>query len=691
MSTDDDLTEEDEEDDRLRRASRKKISYKEQSDHTDTDDYVEVNWDEYNAEQAEEGEAIEKVLDHRQGLKGATGEQTKIFMIDKHGDPNLSSNVNNNLDVNLRELQFLIKWKDRSYLHNTWENEDKLKEANVKGLKKIENYLKKEEDLRFWKQQATPEDIEYFDCQEEMTLQLRLIHNNVERIISHQEAKDENGRLLLEYLCKFEGLPYSECTYELEELIKVKFQFKIDEYHARQKSLKIPSRNSKALRYRPKFVQLKEQPDYIGGKDHLQLRDYQLDGLNWLAHAFSRSLSSILSDEMGLGKTIQTISFFNYLAEEHGIYGPFLIIVPLSTMAAWQKEFELWAPEINFIVYIGDVTSRNMIRQYEFCFDNTNKLKFNVLLTTYEILLKDRSFLGNFSWSVVGVDEAHRLKNDDSLLYKSLFEFNTSHRLLITGTPLQNSLRELWALLHFIMPDRFTNWEDFEVEHKDCDTKGYSKLHKQLEPFLLRRVKKDVEKSLPAKVEQILRVDMTMVQKQYYKWILTKNYNALSRGLKGSFAGFANILMELKKCCNHASLIRVTDEIAADLPQLTRLIRGSGKLVLLDKLLVRLKETGHRVLIFSQMVRMLDILSEYLTFRRFAFQRLDGSIRGELRKQALDHFNAEGSQDFCFLLSTRAGGLGINLATADTVIIFDSDFNPQNGNITLDYIRLHWT
>jgi chromodomain-helicase-DNA-binding protein 1 len=247
----------------------------------------------------------------------------------------------------------------------------------------------------------------------------------------------------------------------------------------------------------------------------------------------------------------------------------------------------------------------------------------------------------------------------------------------IVGTPLQNSLRELWALLHFIMPGKFETWEEFEAEYTDCDTKGYSKLHRRLEPYLLRRVKKDVEKSLPAKVEQILRVEMTSIQKQYYKWILTKNFRALSKGLKGSYSGFANIMMELKKCCNHASLVRPTDEISS-LPPLARLIRGGGKLVLLDKLLVRLKETGHRVLIFSQMVRMLDILSDYLTYRRFAFQRLDGSIKGELRKQALDHFNAENSQDFCFLLSTRAGGLGINLATADTVIIFDSDWNPQN-------------
>lgn len=348
-STDEDLTEEDE-DERTRRTSRKKVSYKEQSDdNTDTDELIEVDWGDYNAEQEELGETIEKVLEHRLGKKGATGSQTTFYNVNKDGDPNANCDQLSEED---KEQQFLIKWKGRSYLHNTWENENQLREEGVKGLKKIENYLKKEEDIRLWRMQATPEDIEYYDCQEEMAFQLRLIHLNVERVISHQEVKDENGKTIIEYLCKFEGLSYSDCTYETEDLIKEKFQDKIDEYYSRHKSQKIPSRNAiKNLKYRPKFIQLKQQPDYIGGKDHLQLRDYQLDGLNWLGHSFSKGNSCCLSDEMGLGKTIQTISFLNYLSEEHAIYGPFLLVVPLSTMAAWQKELSIWAPELNCKFY----------------------------------------------------------------------------------------------------------------------------------------------------------------------------------------------------------------------------------------------------------------------------------------------------------------------------------------------------
>lgn len=540
--------------------------------------------------------------------------------------------------------------------------------------------------LFYRKKKAQPEDIDYFECQEELNDQLRALHLNVERIIAHQEVKttrlDESTNETTEveitqYLCKWEALAYADCTWEDSSLITPRYQHRIEEYYQRQASQNIPTKVCKVLRTRPKFVQMKTQPDYIGGREHLELRDYQLDGLNWLAQSWCKDYSVILADEMGLGKTIQTISFLNYLFHAHQLYGPFLLVVPLSTLTAWHREFENWAPTLNVVVYVGDAISRNMIRSYEWCHAGNKRLKFNCLLTTYEILMRDKSFLAQIPWAVLGIDEAHRLKNDESFLYKCLTDFETNHRLLITGTPLQNSLRELWALLHFIMPGKFPEWSSFEAEHKDSYQKGFSRLHGQIRQFLLRRVKKDVEKSLPAKVEQILRVEMTKTQKQYYKWILTKNYKALSKGVKGSVSSFTNIIMELKKCCNHASLIRPVDELAG-LDSLQQLIRGSGKLLLLDKLLCRLKETGHRVLIFSQMVRMLDLLGEYLSLRRFSYQRLDGSIRGEMRKQALEHFNAEGSTDFCFLLSTRAGGLGINLATADTVIIFDSDWNPQN-------------
>uniref|UniRef100_A0A8C0YC90 Chromodomain helicase DNA binding protein 1 n=1 Tax=Cyprinus carpio carpio TaxID=630221 RepID=A0A8C0YC90_CYPCA len=665
-----------------RRQATVNVSYKEDEElKTDSDDLVEVCGEDVPPPEEDEFETLERVMEMRIGRKGATGGVTTVYAVEADGDPNA------NFDPNKQpgEVQYLMKWKNWSHIHNTWETEETLKQQNAKGMKKLDNFKKKEQEKKKWLKAASPEDVEYLNCQQELMDDLHSQYQLVERIIGKRTLPpivfvlvSKSAAGYPDYLCKWQGLSYFECSWEDGALIARKFQKCIDEYMSRNQCKTIPSRECKVLKQRPRFVPMKKQPHYIGA-DGLELRDYQLEGLNWMAHSWCKGNSCILADEMGLGKTIQTISFLNYLFHEHQLYGPFLLVVPLSTLTSWQREIQLWAPQINVVVYLGDIRSRNMIRTHEWMHPQTKRLKFNVLLTTYEILLKDKSFLGNVSWAFIGVDEAHRLKNDDSLLYKTMIEFKSNHRLLITGTPLQNSLKELWSLLHFIMPIKFHSWELFEEEHGKGRDSGYASLHKELEPFLLRRVKKDVEKSLPAKVEQILRVEMSAVQKQYYKWILTRNYKALSKGTKGSRSGFLNVMMELKKCCNHCYLIKSPEEEFYNRQEgLQHLIRSSGKLILLDKLLVRLKERGHRVLIFSQMVRMLDILAEYLKYRQFLFQRLDGSIKGEMRKQALDHFNAEGSEDFCFLLSTRAGGLGINLASADTVVIFDSDWNPQN-------------
>nr|XP_028561658.1 chromodomain-helicase-DNA-binding protein 2 isoform X2 [Podarcis muralis] len=655
-----------------RRRAAKNVSYKEDDDfETDSDDLIEMTG-EGTEEQQDNSETIEKVIDSRVGKKGATGASTTVYATEANGDPCADFDP----EKEEGELQYLIKWKGWSYIHSTWESEDSLQQQKVKGLKKLENFKKKEDEIKQWLAKVTPEDVEYYNCQQELASELNNQYQIVERVIAHNRKSSSTDP---EYLCKWMGLSYADCSWEDEALISKKFQHCIDSFNSRNNSKTMPTRDCKVLKQRPRFVALKKQPSYIGG-ENLELRDYQLEGLNWLAHSWCKSNSVILADEMGLGKTIQTISFLSYLFHQHQLYGPFVIVVPLSTLTSWQREFEIWAPEINVVVYIGDQMSRNAIREYEWIHAQTKRLKFNVLITTYEILLKDKTVLGSINWAFLGVDEAHRLKNDDSLLYKTLIDFKSNHRLLITGTPLQNSLKELWSLLHFIMPEKFELWEDFEDDHGKGRENGYQGLHKVLEPFLLRRVKKDVEKSLPAKVEQILRVEMSALQKQYYKWILTRNYKALSKGTRGSTSGFLNIVMELKKCCNHCYLIKAPEENERENRQelLLSLIRSSGKLILLDKLLSRLRERGNRVLIFSQMVRMLDILAEYLAIKHYPFQRLDGSIKGEIRKQALDHFNADGSEDFCFLLSTRAGGLGINLASADTVVIFDSDWNPQN-------------
>lgn len=668
------------EDDRyVRRAQalKKQVNYAEKDTDEDVDEDDVLEWEEEDTSQVEQStsaENIEKVLKFRRGYIGATGSSTTSYNVEEKGDPN------ENKTGGQLEDQFLIKWVGWSHLHNTWESESSLNAMGAKGIKKLQNYVKKMKEIENWRATADKEYVEFFECEQVMNEELFETYKIVDRIVAHQVSRDRavDGNQSNEYLVKWCGLSYADCTWEDERLLPKE---KLSEYHCRLENLRPPNKNAAVLRKRPKFVKLETAPDFLQppGRERQDLRDYQLEGLNWMLHAWCKGNSCILADEMGLGKTIQSISFLSTLHHRYELYGPFLVVVPLSTMAAWQKEFAQWAPGLNMITYMGDGSSREQIRQFEWYMPGSKKMKVNAVLTTYEILLKDKPFLGSIQWAALAVDEAHRLKNDESLLYKCLSSFDCGHRLLITGTPLQNSLKELWALLHFIMPEKFDSWEEFENDHNDQDHKGISLLHKKLEPFLLRRVKKDVEKSLPPKLEQILRVDMTAQQKQFYKWILTKNYRELSKGVKGSINGFVNLCMELKKCCNHASLVRQYDHFENDAQsRLQQLLKSSGKLILLDKLLCRLKDTGHRVLIFSQMVMMLDILQEYLQLRRFQTQRLDGSMRADLRKQALDHFNAEGSTDFCFLLSTRAGGLGINLATADTVIIFDSDWNPQN-------------
>lgn len=344
---------------------------------------------------------------------------------------------------------------------------------------------------------------------------------------------------------------------------------------------------------------------------------------------------------------------------------------------------------MNVVCYTGKGESRALCRKHEFEPVAGSKSRgtgvgFHCLLTTPELVLVDIDHMMPIRWAMVAIDEAHRLKNKESELHRSLLALTSANRLLITGTPLQNSVGELWALLHFLNPQQFDDAQVFEESFSFSalrDEERVSSLHNMLRPYIIRRQKVDVEKSLPSKTYQVLRVGMTMYQQDLYRTLLTKNYAKLNGGNKGKGMGpkstLNNLLVELKKCCNHPFLFDNVEDTSVE-TSVDTLIRASGKLILLDKLLLRLREQGHRVLVFSQMVRMLDILSDYCRMRGFPHQRLDGSMPNDLRVRAVDHYNAPGSTDYVFLLSTRAGGLGINLATADTVIIFDSDWNPQN-------------
>ncbi|KAK7541676.1 chromatin remodelling complex ATPase chain ISW1 [Phyllosticta citricarpa] len=416
----------------------------------------------------------------------------------------------------------------------------------------------------------------------------------------------------------------------------------------------------------------RESPPFVHG----QMRDYQIAGLNWLISLHENGISGILADEMGLGKTLQTISFLGYLRFVRGINGPFLVTVPKSTLDNWKREFARWIPDINVLVLQGAKEERHQLINDRLLSEN-----FDVCITSYEMILREKTHLKKFAWEYIIIDEAHRIKNEESSLAQIIRLFNSRNRLLITGTPLQNNLHELWALLNFLLPDVFGDSEAFDQwfsGQKEDQDKVVQQLHKVLRPFLLRRVKSDVEKSLLPKKEVNLYIGMSDMQVKWYKRILEKDIDAVNGagGKKESKTRLLNIVMQLRKCCNHPYLF---DGAEPGPPYTTdeHLVFNAAKMIMLDKLLNRLQAQGSRVLVFSQMSRMLDILEDYSVMRGYQYCRIDGSTAHEDRIAAIDEYNKEGSEKFLFLLTTRAGGLGINLTTADIVVLFDSDWNPQ--------------
>ncbi|KAL0388745.1 UNVERIFIED_CONTAM: ISWI chromatin-remodeling complex ATPase CHR17 [Sesamum radiatum] len=368
-----------------------------------------------------------------------------------------------------------------------------------------------------------------------------------------------------------------------------------------------------------------------------KMRDYQLAGLNWLIRLYENGINGILADEMGLGKTLQTISLLGYLHEFRGITGPHMVVAPKSTLGNWMNEIKRFCPVLRAVKFLGNPDERRYIRE-----ELLVAGKFDVCVTSFEMAIKEKSALRRFSWRYIIIDEAHRIKNENSLLSKTMRLYNTNYRLLITGTPLQNNLHELWALLNFLLPEIFSSAETFDewfqISGENDQQEVVQQLHKVLRPFLLRRLKSDVEKGLPPKKETILKVGMSQMQKQYYRALLQKDLEVVNAG--GERKRLLNIAMQLRKCCNHPYLFQGAEPGP---PYTTgeHLIENAG-----------------------MMTRLLDILEDYLMFRGYYYCRIDGNTGGEDRDASIEAFNKPGSEKFVFLLSTRAGGLGINLATA---------------------------
>uniref|UniRef100_A0A8C7YIP3 Chromodomain helicase DNA binding protein 4 n=1 Tax=Oryzias sinensis TaxID=183150 RepID=A0A8C7YIP3_9TELE len=617
-----------------------------------------------------------------------------------------------------REREFFVKWCNMSYWHCSWVKELQL-ELNCQVM--FRNYQRKTDmdepppvdfggegdDDKSTKRKN--KDPLFVHMEEEfgrfgVKLEWLMIH----RVLNHSVDKKNN----VHYLIKWRDLPYDQSTWESEDMDIPEYDpYKQTYWNHRELMMGEEGRPVKKLKKQVKVkkaerppanpivdptIKFDRQPEYLdstGGTLH----PYQLEGLNWLRFSWAQATDTILADEMGLGKTVQTAVFLYSLYKEGHSKGPFLVSAPLSTIINWEREFEMWAPDMYVVTYVGDKDSRAVIRENEFSFEGNairggkkaskmkkdSPVKFHVLLTSYELITIDQAVLGSIEWACLVVDEAHRLKNNQSKFFRLLNNYSLQHKLLLTGTPLQNNLEELFHLLNFLTPERFNNLEGFLEEFADIAKEDQiKKLHDMLGPHMLRRLKADVFKHMPSKTELIVRVELSPMQKKYYKFILTRNFEALNTRGGGNQVSLLNVVMDLKKCCNHPYLFPAAATEAPKLPngmyEGAALTKASGKLMLLQKMMKKLKEGGHRVLVFSQMTKMLDLLEDFLENEGYKYERIDGGVTGNMRQEAIDRFNAPGAQQFAFLLSTRAGGLGINLASADTVIIYDSDWNPHN-------------
>ncbi|KAG8391560.1 hypothetical protein BUALT_Bualt01G0200300 [Buddleja alternifolia] len=442
----------------------------------------------------------------------------------------------------------------------------------------------------------------------------------------------------------------------------------------------------------------------------VSLKPHQVEGVSWLIRRYHLGVNVILGDEMGLGKTLQAISLLSYLKVCRKSPGPFLVLCPLSVTDGWVSEVANFTPKLRLLRYVGEKEHRRKLRRemHEYVEElslssHVPSLPFDVLLTTYDIALIDQDFLSQFPWHYAIIDEAQRLKNPSSVLYNILRErFIMPRKLLMTGTPIQNNLTELWALMHFCMPLVFGSLEQFLSTFKEAGDPAFQVGEKAREQFkilknvlgafMLRRTKSKLMKcgtlSLPPVTEITVMAPLVPLQKKVYISILRKELPkllALASGASNA-QSLHNVVIQLRKACNHPYLFPGIEP--EPYQEGEHLVQVSGKLLVLDQLLQKLHNSGHRVLLFAQMTHTLDILQDFLELRKYTYERLDGSIRAEERFAAIRSFSQKSakkshsadayqSSPFVFLISTRAGGVGLNLVAADTVIFYEQDWNPQ--------------
>lgn len=590
------------------------------------------------------------------------------------------------------EIEYLIKWQDKSYRKSTWMPGAWTWGVTVTAMRNA-FYNQKDMDNElptFEAENAIPEEFHI------MEIILKVEYEGKYRPKTIEEGM-ENLEKITQVYVKFLGLDYANVVWEdppdqddsrrwdaykaaLTEYFRGKF------FHKNNDSSSTMAKRLKEFRAR-KFKALDEQPEGMGSTE-LVLKPYQIEGMDFLRYNFHQMKNVILADDMGLGKTIQVIAFIQAMVKQGPKCWPFLIVTPNSTCPNWRREIKLWAPDLRVVAYYGGKVNRDMAKEYELYPNRDSRnLAAHVVITSFEAPVdKDGSsrFFNSVKWAGMIVDEGHRLKNDQSLLYKALTNMNTPFQCLLTGTPLQNNKRELWNLLAFL--DKTKDAEALDLEYAELTEENLPEIHAQIKPFMLRRKKAEVL-DLPPISQVILPTSMSVLQKQLCRSIMEKNPVLISSILSKEGGKISvkdrgnlnNIMMQLRKVLAHPFMYsaRIEEAMANEEDELRNLIDASSKMQLLKIMLPKLKEKGHRVLLFSQFLDQLDLMEEFLSGIGMKYTRIDGKIGALEKQKRIDAFNAKDSDLLACLLSTRAGGVGINLATADTVIILDPDFNPH--------------
>ncbi|KAL4941219.1 hypothetical protein BDV06DRAFT_194888 [Aspergillus oleicola] len=587
------------------------------------------------------------------------------------------------------EKEYLIKWKGKSYAHCTWMPGSWVWGYINPVMRRA--FLKSDKaQLPRMTAEAIPDDYLRVD----IVFDVKYSDDDLHVYGEDYEADLERVDNVSQAYVKFKGLPYEDTVWEVPpdpDNTDSWNDFKAA-YADWAKKLYIGTPNQSSLRKhlanvrKQKFKSKDAQPKIMTGGE---VMDYQKDGLNWLYYKWFKQQNAILADEMGLGKTIQVIGFLATLIQDHKCW-PFLIVVPNSTCPNWRKEFKTWVPSIRAVTYYGSSLARNLAQEHEMFIRGDPDLKCHVVITSYETVTDDfsRRMLSRIPWAGLVVDEGQRLKSDKSQIHEGLSKMNFPFKVLMTGTPLQNNIRELFNLLQFC--DQSQNAAELEEKYETLSKENIPELHELIRPFFLRRTKAQVLTFLPPIAQIIVPVTMSVLQKKLYKSILAKNPELIKaifqrsdeqdhRLKQSERHNLNNILMQLRKCLCHPFIYSKAIEERTEDPDIAHrnLVDAAGKLQLLQLMLPKLQARGHRVLIFSQFLENLDVVEDFLDGLGLPRRRLDGRMTSLEKQKMIDDYNAENSPYFAFLLSTRSGGVGINLATADTVIIMDPDFNPH--------------